>query len=187
MGRDKALLTVGGVPLLRRVLDTLLSAVKNGVVVVAAEAQALHEFEADRVQILRDPSPYEGPLDALARGLELLHSCHGDVPCFVAATDLVTLHTSVVRRVLGLLAEAEAAVPMLGKYPQPLAAAYATRIAPRVRATVQSGERSLRGLLSALDVRWIQPQDLLADESVQTHDPKLRSFDDADTPSQLPA
>lgn len=187
MGRDKALLTVGGVPLLRRVLDTLLSAVALDVVIVAAEAQALDEFDAPRVKILRDPTPYEGPLDALARGLEQVRTHHGDVPCFVAATDLVTLHVSVVRRVLTLLADADAAVPMIGKYPQPLAAAYCARIAPRVNATIQSGERSLRGLLSSLDVRWIQPQDLLADESVQTHDPRLRSFDDADTPSQLPA
>lgn len=187
MGQDKALLTIGGVTMLQRTLTTLLAAVGQELLVIAAPSQDLDAVVTPRVQIVRDAAPYQGPLLALAHGLELVRERHGDVACFVAATDLVALHPSVVRRVLDLLGGAGAAVPLIGKHPQPLAAAYASRIAPQVRAAVEAGERSLRGLLSTLDVRWIQAQDLLADEAVMMHDPKLRSFDDADTPSQLPA
>ena len=75
----------------------------------------------------------------------------------------------------------QAVVPMVDGHPQPLAAFYATSTLETMRACLAGGDRSLRGLLQKLDVRYVSEAELRA------CDPQLRSFFDLDTPQDYQA
>lgn len=183
MGTDKATLTVDGATLVDRVVATLAACVQGPVLVVHAAGRPLR-VSSPRAVLVADAHPDRGPLEGLASGLATA-AAHADV-AVVAATDLPQLAPSVVRRVLDCLdADHDAAVPRIGCFPHPLTAAYRTTVAGPARALVDGGERSLRGLLATLRVRWLDEDALLADGDVRAQDPALRSFVDVDTPQDL--
>lgn len=184
MGADKALLQFRGVPLLLRVVEAIRPVAHGDVLVVAARDQHLPDL-GSRVRLLRDVAPGEGPLAAIDQGLRALPSEVTDV--FVAATDLARIETAVVRRIVELLGDKDAAIPIWEGELQPLCAAYSRRITPKVGAMVAGGARSMKALLESIDVRTISREELLDGEGVAAADPKLTSLRDADTPEDLDA
>lgn len=183
MGTDKATLTVDGATLLDRVIAVLAASVEGPVLVVHAAGRPLR-VRSTRAVLVADAHADRGPLEGLASGLAAA-AAHADA-AVVAATDLPQLAPSVVRLVLDRLdADHDAVVPRIGGFPHPLTAAYRTTVAGHARALVDGGERSLRGLLATLRVRWLDEATLLADGAVRAQDPALRSFVDVDTPQDL--
>ncbi len=77
--------------------------------------------------------------------------------------------------------EWQAVVPVVGGYQQPLAAFYAASALETMRASLGAGDKSLRGVLAKLDVRYVSEAEL------RECDPQLRSFFDLDTPQDLQA
>lgn len=88
---------------------------------------------------------------------------------------------AVVRRLADCRAGHRAVVPVVGGYTQPLAAFYATSTLGTMRETLAAGDRSLRGMLEKLDVRYVREAEL------RDADPQLRSFFDLDTPEDFRA
>jgi len=79
-------------------------------------------------------------------------------------------------KVINSQSDIQAVVPMIGGYPQPLAAFYATSTLAVMRESASSGDNSFRGVLDKLKVRYVSEAELRAS------DPQLRSFFDLDTP-----
>jgi molybdopterin-guanine dinucleotide biosynthesis protein A len=75
----------------------------------------------------------------------------------------------------------DAVVPIIGGYPQPLAAFYATSALDTMRASLAAGDKSLRGALKKLDVCYVD------EAALRECDPQLRSFFDLDTPQDFQA
>jgi molybdopterin-guanine dinucleotide biosynthesis protein A len=75
----------------------------------------------------------------------------------------------------------QAVVPLVGGYPQPLAAFYSSSALETMRATLAAGELSMRAALDKLDVRYVSEAEL------REYDPQLRSFFDLDTPQDFQA
>jgi molybdopterin-guanine dinucleotide biosynthesis protein A len=75
----------------------------------------------------------------------------------------------------------QAVVPIVGGYPQPLAAFYATSALDAMRANFAAGDKSMRGVLDRFEVRYVSEAELRA------ADPQLRSFFDLDTPQDFQA
>ena len=73
----------------------------------------------------------------------------------------------------------QAVVPMVNGHPQPLAAFYATSALEVMRASMAAGDKSLRGMLKKVDVRYVSEAEL------REYDPQLRSFFDLDTPQDV--
>lgn len=169
MGRDKGSLPFGRESLLERVVR-VVSAVTDQVVVVGG---GFATFPGD-VRFLADETEAKGPLAGLMTGLGAVSSPRS----LCVSCDLPLLTPAVLERLLSLAVDADACVPRIQGLAMPTCAVYAARVAPIARQRLASGDRSMRGLLTELTVRWVE------EEELRDVDPELESFCDCDTPEQ---
>ena len=134
MGSPKAALDWHGSTLLRRTVSVVARAVTGPVLVVRAPGQPLPDLPPE-VEVAADPREGLGPLQGIAVGLAALAD-RADA-AFVCSTDLPFLHPAFIGAVLGALTpELDVALPVARGFPQPLAAAYRTSLAPVVASLV---------------------------------------------------
>jgi molybdopterin-guanine dinucleotide biosynthesis protein A len=172
MGRDKATLEVGGVPLARLALAAA-AAVADPVVLVAPDGHPARRLGARVV-----PDPGQGPLPALAAALAALDAPH----VLVLAGDHPGLQPALLRWLVRLRAEGEAVACRRAGRLEPLVAVY--RRAPAMAAAgerLAAGDRSLVALLAALRTRVVEEAEW------RPLDPAGRSFVDLDAPADLAA
>ena len=171
MGRDKASLPFGDESLLQRAVR-LVTPVTDEVVVVGRSMGV-----PPNVRVIADPIEGQGPLSGFLSGLDAVASSH----VMLVACDLPLLAPAVVVRLLELVGDADACVPVIDGIAMPTCAVYATRVADTAREQLSTEDRSLRGLLDRLHVRWVSADEL------RDVDPELLSFRDCDTPEDYAA
>lgn len=144
MGTDKAMQTVGGVAIGRRVA-LALTAVAGPVIVVGPHRELGSEAVLDEGK---------GPLAAMLAGWERLIELGCTGPVFLAGCDLPFLSPEIILYLAGRLGSgsAEAAVPELDSRAQPLAACFAPGVLPIARDLIASGKDAMKDLLAALNV-----------------------------------
>jgi molybdopterin-guanine dinucleotide biosynthesis protein A len=99
---------------------------------------------------------------------------------FAVACDMPFITPAVIEYLALQRADCQAVVPMVGGYPQPLAAFYATSCLKVVRDILNSnGKHSMLAPLEMLQVCYV------SEEQMQAIDPQLRSFFDLDTPQDV--
>src|SRR5687767_7248553 len=172
MGRDKALLEVGG----RRLVDRAAS-------VLAAVADPVLEVGPgwSELAAVREDPPGSGPLAALSAGAAGLRAAGHTGPVLVLAVDMPRVGEELLR----FLAErpgTATAVPRAGGHPQPMCARYGPDVLAAVDERLAAGGRSLRDLLESLAVdgvvAWVE-----AGEWEPVAGPE--AFADVDTPEDL--
>ena len=176
MGTAKAELEWHGSTLVRRAAAIVARAVDGPVVVVRAPGQALPPLPAG-IEVAEDARDGHGPLQAIAAGLAAVGD-RADV-VYVTAVDAPFLHPAFVRRVLALLGpDDDVALPHVGGFAQPLAAAYrvATVTGPLHALLAQDAHPGSRALLRGLRVAEIGAAALRADPGVAALDPALDSL-----------
>jgi molybdopterin-guanine dinucleotide biosynthesis protein A len=174
MGRDKATLTVGGAELASVALAAA-ARVASPVVLVAPEGHPARRLAA---RVVTDPG--QGPLAALAAALAALEAGH----VLVLAGDHPGLQVELLAHLVGLAPRGEAVACRRGPRLEPLVAVYQRAPALAVaeaRLATAAGDRSLRGLLAALDTVVVEEPEWRA------LDPGGRSFVDLDDPADLAA
>lgn len=169
MGQDKAALTLGGQPLLAHVTATMQQIFPK---VIVSVRQLRSDVALPQVC---DAPAASGPLAGLTAGLAEAETAW----VFAVACDMPFLTREVVLRLAALRGSHQAVVPVVGGHLQPLAAFYAASVLDAMRASLAAGDRSLRGALEKLDVRYVDEAEL------RDTDPQLRSFFDLDTPQDL--
>ena len=171
MGQDKAMLVLDGRTLLESVTATMQQVFPK-VVVSVRQLRA----GVDVPQVF-DEQPASGPLAGLIAGLT-----QADTPwVFAVACDMPFVTQAVVEYLASCRGGFQAVVPMVDGHPQPLAAFYAQSALATMRANMAAGDKSLRGMLQKLEVRYVNEAEL------RECDPKLRSFFDLDTPQDFQA
>jgi molybdopterin-guanine dinucleotide biosynthesis protein A len=206
LGRDKALVEIGGRPLLARVLDAAAPSADELLVVTAdreAHGRALRDAGwriADggrgggpgaraRLRLLSDRRPGRGPLAGLEAGLaEARHDL-----CLALACDLPFLPPEVPARLLEALARwregagasgpPRAMVPVAGGRRQSLCVAVERRGGAEAAACLDADEPSVAAWLGRLDVREMTLREL-AEGHEQTGAAR-RWMMDVDTPDAL--
>ena len=179
MGVPKAALEWHGSTLLRRTCGVLHRAGLQPVLVVRAPGQELPPLPAD-VEVVDDPREGLGPLQGMAVGLTAL-AARAEV-AFVCSTDLPFLHAELVRRVLrpfGHPVDGDAldvVLPVARGYPQPLSAAYRTRLAPVVAALVAADRLRPAFIFEDATVLRLDDDALLTDAALRAADPTLESL-----------
>lgn len=172
MGDDKALLTVGGQPLVDRVVARLRRVCAPVVLAVGDDPRRL-AGRADGV--VCDEPAGAGPLAGVAAGLA---AADGEAVA-VCAVDHPHANPWLLADLAALAVGRHAAVPVVDGTAQPLHAVWTRAALPTVRAYLAAGHRSVRGALDQLD--WVA-----ADRSVWArHDPEARFAADIDTPDDL--
>jgi molybdopterin-guanine dinucleotide biosynthesis protein A len=168
MGTDKALLEIAG----RRLAE-------RGASVLAAVCDPAFEVGpgVSGLPAVREDPPGAGPLAALGAGAAGLSRLGHAGPVLLLAVDMPFVDVALLR----LLAERPGpatAVPVAGGHPQPLCARYGPDALVAVPRLLAAGERSLRALLAAVEVGWVEPPEW---EPVGGPD----AFRDLDTPDDL--
>lgn len=151
MGRDKAALTIGGEPLLRRVVSRLRLALADVAVVGDPAWQGL----VPETRVLADAWPGRGPLGALATALQ-----GSDAPwALLVACDMPFPQPPLLREMARLAlassdagADAEAVALRGPRGLEPLHTAYARACLPLALERLAGADASLQGLLAALRV-----------------------------------
>ena len=175
LGRDKALETIGGQPLVRRVIDRI-SQVTEEVVVVAAEqsqADALPLEEGYRVAL--DRYPGGGALGGIFTGLAAAQHQWG----IAVACDMPFLNVGLLRRMLCLRQGADAVVPMLRGWLEPTHAIYSKACLPFMEQRLLAGDPKISRFFDKVRVAY------LPEEEIAAIDPDFLSFFNVNTPQDL--
>jgi molybdenum cofactor guanylyltransferase len=173
MGSPKAALEWHGSTLLRRVVGIVARGVDGPVVVVRAPGQELPGLP-DGVEVVEDAREGRGPLQGLAAGLAAVRD---SAPvAYASSTDVPLLHPRFVRRVVAAVGDdVDVALPHVGGFPQPLAAAYRTALADTVERLVAEDRMRPAFLFEACRVRRLDQSALLDDPALAALDPALDS------------
>jgi molybdenum cofactor guanylyltransferase len=183
MGRPKAWLPFGGELMLQRVVRVLRGVV-DPVVVVAAPGQDVPELPPE-VEIVRDEIEGKGPLGGLAAGLAALEG-KADA-AYLSSCDVPFLKPEFVERVVSSLTPdsclltPDIAVPRVGDYFHPLAAAYRVSVLPHVRELLAADRLRPAFLFDAVTTRVIDPDELAG------ADPQFVSLRNLNTPEEYEA
>lgn len=170
MGRDKALVEVGGRALAVRVAQALRDAGADQVFAVGGALDALSDLGLDAVP---DDHPGEGPVGGLLTALS-----HASSPVVaVLACDLPAAAPSAVRLVVAALdadPDLACAIPMVQGRSEPLHGAWRRSSRPRIQAMFDRGERAMHRVIADLG-------------GTAVHGVDPAALADADTPADLEA
>ena len=200
MGTPKAALEWHGSTLLRRTVGIIARVTDGPVVVVRAPGQLLPALPAG-VEVVDDPREGLGPLQGLAAGLAAIAG-RAEI-AFVCSTDMPFLHPAFVRRVLRAVAAgtdgadradradgadgADVGLPVARGFPQPLAAAYRTALAPVAQRLVAQQRLRPAFLFEECAVARLDEAALLADPVLAALDPDLDSVLNVNEPADYQA
>jgi molybdopterin-guanine dinucleotide biosynthesis protein A len=140
MGRDKALIPIGGTPMVVRVADALLAAGAREVIAVGREPDALAPLGLTTVP---DGRAGAGPAAGIVTALD---RAAADEVVLVVGCDLVAPSPDAMAATVAALAhrgEADVAVPISGGRTQWHHAAWRPAAAPALEAALQAGGRAV--------------------------------------------
>jgi molybdopterin-guanine dinucleotide biosynthesis protein A len=148
MGRDKAGLEVGGVPLWRRQIETLLG---TGAVEVFISGKADGPYAGSGVEIVEDEWREAGPLGGIASALK---KCGSDWALVLAVDMPATTAEFLWSLAEEAMREEKAVVP---RWPngnwEPLVAVYPTDARGFAERMLNEGKRKMEGLVRELEER----------------------------------
>ena len=173
MGRPKAWLPAGGEPMLLRVVRVVAEAV-GPVVVVAAPGQDVPELPAG-VEVVRDGTGGNGPLQGLAAGLDALRG--RAAAALVTGCDYPFLTAAFLRRLCDLRGAADACLPVTEGVPRPLPGVYALGVLGVARELLAAREYRLGALAERVGARLAGSIDFAG------VDPGLAALRDVNTPA----
>lgn len=162
LGRDKALLTIAGEPLLARAVRILASVCGSVLVVAGPERQAL----VPGVPVLPDELPGAGPLGGIATALRAIEGER----LLAVATDMPLLQPAVLRLLIAASPGYDVTVPRIDGRTQQLCAVYARSCLPLIDGQVVSGDFRVGRFIPRARVRYVEEDEL------RRYDPDLRSF-----------
>lgn len=175
LGRDKALETIGGQVLIRRVIDRL-SLVTDGVSVVVADQAQAESLPLDNgQQIVLDRYPGGGSLGGIFSGLEVA----SQEWAVVVACDMPFLNLNLLRRMLELREGADAVVPVLGGRVEPTHALYSKLCLPFMEQLLRANDLKIPLFFDKVRVAYLPEVDIVA------LDPEFLSFFNVNSPADL--
>jgi molybdopterin-guanine dinucleotide biosynthesis protein A len=150
MGRDKARLEFGGVPLILRTARLIESVA--GAPAIIGNPDAYRAFD---LRTIADDWPGAGPLGGIATALRAATTPWS----LIVATDLPYLTREWLEYLIAraLASSADAVLPMNTRGAEPLCAMYHQRAEPSIRATLERGTRKVTDGLLDIHVETIAP------------------------------
>ena len=146
-GRNKALLEIGGRPIVARILAALTPVVDELLAVVNDDS--LDQIPSLRT--VRDPDPHAGVLPALRRGLE---AARGEL-CLAVACDMPFVSRAVFEYLLQRQADEDldVVIPRQAEYLEPMHAVYRRdAVLAAIRDALAAGERRMISYFSRVRV-----------------------------------
>ena len=149
MGRDKALLPYGGVPLVVHVARVVAGATGSATLVGPRERYGELGWP-----LVEDEVRGDGPLGGLIAALEASTAERS----LVVACDMPWLDVDSLRCLMQYICDADVVVARSERGIEPLCAVYRRRCLPMLRSALREGERAVRRVLERLVVaEWMVP------------------------------
>lgn len=172
MGRDKAFVEYGGVPMIERVIG-VLAPLAAEVVIIANDVE---KYSSLGLPVHRDVEPGMGPLS----GLYTAFAATGAAELLLAACDMPRLSPRMAEFVLSqAAAPGEAVIPVIGGVEQGLFAIYRRRAVERFEDRIKNRSIQFDEFRKSLD------KSLIAEEDLCRVEPDLISFLNVNRPEDL--
>jgi len=171
MGKDKAFLEMGGVPLIERIFQTL-SSVFSTVAIVSKESQKFRYLQEAR--LVQDLFEEQHALGGIYTALS--HFRGKD--CFVFACDLPFLNFQLIRFMMEEKNGYEVFIPKSYHGLEPLHALYTTGGLATIENEIRQGQWCLEDCIQKMHYGVLDP------EVLRRFDPKELSFLNVNTPRQ---
>jgi molybdopterin-guanine dinucleotide biosynthesis protein A/rhodanese-related sulfurtransferase len=162
MGRDKAFVTIDGVPLVARVATAARAAGAARVVAVGGDRDRLR---AVGLEVVADPLEGAGPLAGVRAAITALG---GFDTVVVLPCDLASPSSAAIAQVAASRGSSDVAVPRVAGHLEPLHAAWDPRIGPRLAELLDGGVRSVQAAIGALDAAVVEGIDPTAVAGLNT-------------------
>jgi len=160
MGRDKASLEVGSMPLWQRQID-LLSSICDPVAVVAPERP---HWLPDGQAFVQDNPAARGPMAGLLAALEWA-GARGGSHVLVLAVDMPRMEPQVLRKLAGACRPCQGLIPATDSFFEPLCAVYPIEALPVLLESARRGHWKLQnGINELLAKGLLVTQSLLPEE-----------------------
>lgn len=172
MGRDKALVQLGGQPLIAHLL-TSLKGLGDEILITTNQPEAYEPFG---VRLASDPVPGAGALEGLHTALD---AARGD-EVLILACDMPFVRRPLLEYMLGRAPEADIVVPYRdGRY-EPLHAVYRREAClPPLRSALDAGEKRMISFFPQVRVLKIEAPE------IRRFDPEELGFFNVNTPEEL--
>jgi molybdopterin-guanine dinucleotide biosynthesis protein A len=170
-GVKKALLEVGGRPIVQRVVDTL-SQVLSRIIIITNTPR---DFAFLNLPTFRDLIPGCGSLGGLYTGLS---ACGGRSGLLVAC-DMPFLNAEIIRYMLELAHQADIVVPRIHGKLEPMHAIYSPSCIPHILELLTKSNLKILDFIESVDVLEIPETEIVR------FDPELRFIMNVNSPSDL--
>jgi len=173
-GVNKALLEVGGAPIVARILAALGPLVEERVLLTNDASLA----DLEQVSLVFDPTPHAGVLPALAAGLEV---AAGEL-CLAVACDMPFVSREVFAQLLDIQRHsgADVVIPRTAGFLEPMHAVYRREpVLAAIRAALARGDQRMISYFGDVRVREVN------DAELRLIDPSGRAFFNVNTPDDL--
>ncbi len=171
LGTDKALVRVGGIRLIDRVLATLRQLTDDVVVVGGDPATCARPG----VPVIPDRWPGMGPLGGIHSGLEAVRYGHA----LVVGCDMPFLDLRLLRYMILLSPGYDVVIPNLDGALEPLHAIYSKATLGPIEGLLRAGDLRIVHFLGRVRVRYVERAE------VEVFDPRGLSFFNVNTPEEL--
>ena len=147
MGRDKAMLSINGRPLIEHIIETLRPVV--GEIIISASEISAYSFSD--VRVVADEIPDQGPFHGI---VQAMRSARFPL-CFIISCDIPEVPVRLVRRMIALAHNADGAVPVCGGYAEPMCAVYSKKILPLMKLSLAEGNRRLQNIYKDCALKYV--------------------------------
>ncbi len=171
MGQDKSMLEIGGVPVIRRIADTL-GEVFSELLIIANEKE---QYERMGLDVVGDIHPGNDSLGGLHTAVASAESSH----VFVAGCDMPLLRPALIRGLASMVEDLDVVIPVKDDYPEPLCAIYGKKCELSIEQSISAGRLKMIGFHEQVRVRRVE-------EAIwRMWDPEGASFLNANTPEEF--
>jgi len=171
MGQDKALVPLGGKPLIEHVLERVRS-LGDEVLITSNRPDSLAYLG---IPIHGDPKPGAGALAGLHTALEAANGEH----VLVVACDMPFVEPAFVQYMIQFSSRFDIVIPNVGDHYEPLLAIYARSLLPTIKATLAQGEMRIISFFAQAKIHQV------FEGEIRRFDPEMQSFFNINTPQDL--
>lgn len=170
-GRNKALVDLGGVPLIERVVGTMSSVFQRLILVTNTP----HEYSHLHLPMYQDLIKGLGPLGGIYTGLSAI----SDEAGFFVACDMPFINGALIRHMVRVRGDFDVVAPKIDWKIEALHALYCKKGLPTVKGLIDSGEYQVVKFYRKVRVKYI------GEKEIRAFDPDLRSFFNVNRPEEL--
>jgi molybdopterin-guanine dinucleotide biosynthesis protein A len=170
-GKNKALVEVGGLLLIERVIRVMGSVFER----LMLMTNAPDEYAFLGLPMHEDLVKGRGPLGGIYTALKTMPHEGG----FFVACDMPTLNADLIRHMVRIRGDFDAVVPRIAGRMDALHALYTRRCLSAVESLIGASQNQVIRFFDAVSARYVE------EEEIRRFDPELRSFFNINDPKEL--